>query len=423
MSVTPNSFHPPVSIQLIADRLGPGLLALMEALRRLAPETSHGVYLVGGPLRDAVLEAPLRDLDFSVVGDAPALAAALARDLDGRLIVHPRFRTATVELGDAQIDLVTARKEVYPRQGSLPEITPGSIGDDLARRDFSINAMALPIWGTGELLDPHGGLTDIAHQRVRALHDGSFFDDPTRMLRAVRYEQRFGFCLEEATMRQLRDALSAGVMSLVSSDRWRHELDRIVEEDRPGRALARASDLGLLTGIHPALGAEATSDALARIAGAAEADAGAFLSALVYNVTAADGEGITHRLNLPNRQAKLVRDTIWLRERESLLASVAATPSKLAGLLAGIAEDAVTAVAVLTGDVEVSRGLAGHLANPGVSPRLTGTDLIEMGMREGPGVGKVLARLRDANLDGLASTAAEELSLARTLISEQGNGL
>ena len=250
-------------MQPVTAMLGPRLLALLEGLRRLASERGQPAYLVGGPLRDAALGAPLRDLDFSVVGDAPALAASLANELGGCLTVHPRFGTATVKLADAQIDLVTARKEVYPSPGSLPEITPGSIDDDLARRDFSINAMALPIWGSGGLLDPHDGLGDVAHRRVRTLHDGSFIDDPTRMLRAVRYEQRFGFNLEETTERNLRDALSAGAMATVSGDRWRHELDRILEEDHPAKTLSRAAELGILAAIHP--DRLAVSEALARI--------------------------------------------------------------------------------------------------------------------------------------------------------------
>ena len=427
MSSTPKPLHScldatvsaaPVSMQLVTAMLPSRLLAMLESLRRLASERGQPAYLVGGPLRDAALGAPLRDLDFSIEGDAPALAASLASELGGRLTVHPRFGTATVKLEEAQIDLVTARKEVYPRPGSLPQITPGSIDDDLARRDFSINAMALPIWGSGGLLDPHDGLDDVAYGRVRTLHDGSFFDDPTRMLRAVRYEQRFGFNLEETTERNLRDALSAGAVATVSGDRWRHELDRILAEDRPAKTLFRAAELGLLAGIHPALTALAVSDALARIQESPGPGAGACLAALVYPMRPAAAEGVIRRFNLTNRQAKLVRDTIWLREQESALARVVATPSKLAGFLGGIDVDAVAAVAVLSNNIEVSRGLTGHLASSLTAPRLTGTDLIAMGMSEGPGIGEVLALIRDARLDGLAATDEEERRLARTLIAK-----
>ena len=149
---------------------------------------------MGGPVRDAILGAPVKDLDFVLLDHAPSLAQDLARELGGRVTVHPRFGTATVDVEGDRVDVVTARKEVYPFPGSLPEVAAGSLDDDLARRDFSINAMALPLSGDSpEVIDTHGGIQDLENSSIRTLHPDSFADDPTRMLRAVRYQERLGF--------------------------------------------------------------------------------------------------------------------------------------------------------------------------------------------------------------------------------------
>ena len=242
-----------MSLDSLADGLGAGGANALESLRRRASAPGPPVYLVGGPVRDLLLGAPVNDLDFAVEGDAPALAEAVARETGGASKVHRRFGTATVWLRGDQIDFATARREEYPQPGALPEVTPCSIHDDLARRDFSVNAMALPLSGAETLLDPMGGQADLASGVIRTLRRRSFIDDPTRLLRAVRYEQRLGFRIDDATMADLRIALAGGAMATVDGDRWRHELERIFAEDRPLSALFRGVELGLLAGICPPL--------------------------------------------------------------------------------------------------------------------------------------------------------------------------
>ena len=167
---------------------------LFQELRRKSSEEPLPVYLVGGPVRDVLMGKPIKDLDFVVEGDVSRLAGQLAESLGGRALVHSTFGTATVTLDDAHIDLVTARSEVYPHPGALPQVTPSGMDDDLSRRDFTMNALALPInQENSQVLDHHGGVEDIRLRTVRALHPDSFRDDPTRLLRAVRYEQRLGF--------------------------------------------------------------------------------------------------------------------------------------------------------------------------------------------------------------------------------------
>ena len=429
------------SPEAVENRLDGSNRFLFNALRRLASSQSIRVYLVGGPVRDLLLNSPLRDLDFVIVGKAPEVAGWLAEQAGGRVITHPRFGTATVILDEARVDLVTARREIYPRPGSLPQVFPGSIDEDLARRDFSVNALA---WQLTEdslvILDRHCGLEDLRRGLIRTLHSKSFTDDPTRLLRAVRYEQRLAFQLEEDTADQLQTAVAQAAIDTVSGDRLRHELARILEEERPGDILRRASDLGILTAIHHALGgAEYLSRWSALVAGVRERQAEAsvknatgigsetelereplpiellpvepltWLAALAYPRSAGDGEGLIRRLNMPRPWAQVVRDTISLRELEREIAFDKPAPSRLCHILDGMASEATSVVAGLTELPAVSRSLGRYWSEyRQITPALRGRDLLAMGVSAGPAVGNLLAELRTARLDGMATTEAEE---------------
>jgi tRNA nucleotidyltransferase (CCA-adding enzyme) len=391
-------------------------------------------YLVGGPLRDVLLGFPVQDLDFVVEGDAPALARALARELGGEAIVHQRFGTATVALGDSHIDVVTARRETYPRPGDLPQVTPGTIQEDLARRDFTINSLAIALAEQRPgIMDLLGGVDDLAKGLVRILHPGSFIDDPTRIMRAVRYEQRFGFTLEAGTLAQLQVALAGGCLDTVSGDRLRHEMERTLEEEDPLPALLRAAELGVLAAIHPALG---ESTGLARLADhpadtqEARRYAGplVYLAALVYHVSSvssvssmdadADAEGLVRHLNLPGSWARVVRDTMELRRREEMLEEPSLAPSRIYDLLQGLAGPAVAAAAVLSSSDRAARRLAQYTHQlVRVRPVLGGRDLLEMGVPEGPRVGELLQHLRRAKLDGKVLDAEDERRMVRRMLS------
>jgi tRNA nucleotidyltransferase (CCA-adding enzyme) len=429
------------SPEAVENRLDGSNRFLFNALRRLVTSQSIRVYLVGGPVRDLLLNSPLKDLDFVVVGKAPEVAGWLAEQSGGRVITHPRFGTATVILDEARVDLVTARREVYPRPGSLPQVFPGSIDQDLARRDFSVNALAWQLTeDSSVILDRHCGLEDLRRGLIRTLHSKSFTDDPTRLLRAVRYEQRLAFQLEEDTADQLQTAVAQAATDTVSGDRLRHELARILEEERPGDILRRASDLGILTAIHPALGgAEYLSRWSALVARVRERQAEAsvknatgigsetelereplpiellpvepltWLAALAYPRSAGDGEGLIRRLNMPRPWAQVVRDTIKLRDLETEIAFDKPAPSRLCHILDGMAPEAVSVVAGLTELPTVSRSLRRYWVEyRQITPALKGRDLLAMGVAAGPAVGNLLAELRTARLDGMATTEAEE---------------
>jgi tRNA nucleotidyltransferase (CCA-adding enzyme) len=219
---------------------------LSEALERVYPELTvvrtadeEPVFLVGGAVRDLLLGRGRSDIDLVVVGDAAALASRLGAEV----VSHERFSTAKVSLDGHETDIATARSESYPRPGALPVVEPaGDIEVDLARRDFTVNAMAIPLDGESELIDPHGGRSDLAAGLLRVLHPRSFEDDPTRALRAARYAARFGFELEP----QSEELLRASTLDTVSADRRDAELLRLAGEVEAPRAFALLAEWGLV---------------------------------------------------------------------------------------------------------------------------------------------------------------------------------
>ena len=392
-------------------------------LAEIAAEAEVFVYLVGGPVRDALLGSPVLDLDFSVVGDAIGLGKRLAERTEGKTTVHPRFGTATVFVRGCRIDLVTARSEEYPGPGQLPQVTPGSIGDDLARRDFTVNAMAMRVWPEdGELLDPMGGLDDLDSGIVRVLHPRSFVDDPTRMFRAVRYEQRLGFRIDEETRELMASAIAARHMDAVSGDRWLHEVERLLGEADPGPAFLRASQLGVLSGLHPALAKDAGIRALTeRTEGIPDSDE--WLAGLFSPLTATEGCAVIQRLRLSRPRASVARDTIDLRDMEAAIGESAGRLSDLYRILEPFAPQAIAARAKLTRNSQVKRSLVNYLSELRyVRSSLTGDDLLGMGAAQGPIIGEILTHLRDARLDGTLSDGEEERALARELLARSREG-
>ena len=417
---TPESRYKSTSTRISLDRVAGGVsggqLAVFDSLRRRAASVGLPVYLVGGPVRDAMLNIPLKDLDFVLVGDASALAGELVEELGGEVTVHSRFGTATVEIEGGRVDIVTARRESYPFPGSLPEVSAGSLVDDLARRDFSINAMALPLLGDSpEVIDPHGGIQDLIDKSVRTLHPGSFSDDPTRMLRAVRYQQRLGFMIADNTVSELKEALAGGHADAVSGDRWRHELQLIFDEERAAEMLLSAIGLGVLAALHPAL---SDGQGLVDLAGESNLGPMDYLAALVATLTAADGEAVNRRLNLPAAWANIVRDTIALRELAPVLSGQPVEVSAVCLALDGLDPDAIAASARASKNPQVAGLLRRYLAEWRlIVPALTGDDLLAMGVPPGPRIGELLRKLHSAKLDGLAGSEEDERALVRQMIS------
>ena len=406
--------------KLMENGLPQERLALIDMAAGIAADEGTPLYLVGGAVRDLLLGRPTEDLDLVVEGDAETLAAVIAKRMSGDVVARSRFATVKLKVCGSTLDMSTARNEWYARPGALPQIAHGTMREDLARRDFSINAMAFPLHlGRGsDLLDPHGGLDDLRRGLVRTLHDGSFTDDATRIMRAVRYEQRLGLTLEERTESLLRRDLP--MLDTISGDRLRRELQLWFEEEPRLDILARADTLGVLAAIHPSLAGAGVAAKGAAAGGAGHtSDANVCLALLVLSLSRADVEAIVERLRMPPGWAAVVRNTIELRERLSGLAEAAESPSRLYEYLSPFDDAAVRVWSITAPDARTREALALYLDRlRHVRPALNGRDLMALGVPQGPAVGAMLARLRSAKLEGAAEGRAQETELVRAWLAE-----
>ena len=241
--------------ELLESRLSPEMLGAVRAVALAAARLRLPLYLVGGTVRDILLSTAVSDLDLTVVGDGPDAVDRLAQRLDGRVLARSQFGTMKVDVAGTVIDLALARTESYSRPGALPEVMPGGIEQDLARRDFSINAMAVSLGDRfGEVIDPFCGRSDLGARQIRVLHPRSFVDDATRLLRAARYAARLGFELEAATAELFQSGLR--YMETISGDRVRNELERSFTEGDAGARAAHGAGPRPAEGRAPRPGAD-----------------------------------------------------------------------------------------------------------------------------------------------------------------------
>jgi len=400
-------------------------LNLLDELHRLTEQRGMALYLVGGPLRDLLLDRPSLDLDIAVEGDAMALARELADAIGGRAVTHPAFLTATVRIPGPRprmgfhLDLITARSETYARPGALPTVEPATIREDLLRRDFTINALALRLNGpdTGEILDPTGGLADLDARLIRVLRERSFQDDATRILRAFRYAVRLGFRIEPKTL----DRLNRDVpyLETISGARLHREFSRILAEDMPDRVVVRLANRGALIAIHPALRLQRPQNsAFARLRDLNPTGArAAYWPALAWRFTEPEAADLGRRLALTRHQRAAVEAMPALRHLEFALHPQDLKRSALADILSPFPLPALWAFAALTDDSSVRDRLLDYLTKARHErPHLTGDDLLALGIPRGPRLSEILHRLRNAKLDGeLVSRQDEETYVQRML--------
>ncbi len=395
---------------------------LLEVVKHISTQaTGRGerAYLVGGAVRDLLLGYPNLDLDLVVEGDAVQLAQELAETGQADLLATHRFGTATIKCGDHTLDVATARKETYAHPGALPDVIPGTIHDDLARRDFSINAMAMSLSPDdhGELIDLHSGRSDLEQRLIRVLHPGSFRDDATRILRGVRYEQRFGFEFEAQTAGLLiRDA---HMLDTISGDRIRHEIELILSEQEPEHAIKRLADLRALQTI--GLDLEGDSDIAEMFRKARRIGEGGhlpilYLCLLVYRSTPQQTEAFITRLNMPSRLSRAMQDTLRLKNSIQLLDRLSPRPSEVYELLKDYDAFAIQANAIASESSSTRDSLELFLTDlRHLRPSLDGEDLKRLGIPPGPVMGRVLRALHSAKLDGEVITKADEESLVISL--------
>jgi len=422
----------------LSDRLDSFLtaesLALVRLVRAEAERLDMPLYIVGGSVRDLLLGRAIKDFDFTVEGDARKLAESILRKYAGKAVFHAHFGTATWTLDDTTLrrlnvplrgasafppflDLISARSETYSRPGALPTVKRSTIDDDLRRRDFTINAMALRLDGRyyGQLHDPLGGQADLMRGLIKILHDRSFIDDPTRMIRAVRYAGRYGFEIDSETL-MLINHESCEILSRLSGERLRHEFDLLFEEQNPSAMLHHLAELHLLDSIHGSL--QHANFQLPFINILPEEfgeitipDILSFKRTLgwilwLMPLSAFDIEVISKRLDFPALLAKSsLAASRLLAELPSL---VNWTPSQWTFYLEEMPSIAVYAVYLIRMESALRQYLVSWRK---IKSSLTGDDLKLRGLEPGPRYAEILRELRAARLDGEVRSREEELKM------------
>ncbi len=412
--------------------LAPGWVrSVLESVPAVAAEQNISVYLVGGMVRDLLLKRPNEDLDLVVEGDGIAFARALAGRHGGRCHPHQPFLTAAVTLPDGRrVDVASARTEFYRTPAALPDVETSLIRQDLYRRDFTINALAVVLTGDryGQLVDFFGGRKDIQRREIRVLHSLSFIDDPTRAIRAVRYAGRLGFALAPDTRELIHTAVREGVFERLSGQRLRRELEALLAEDRPAQSLALLAELGLLRAVSPDLGWSRETERFTlelagqtawwRLDGFGPAPLGwmLWLGALVLHQDdgvaerladrLAVGDTLRRRLVALSAEVQEVREAAGLEPRSARVRAVERQP----------VEAILLAMAGL--ELEDRRRIADAVgAAARVRPPVAGADLVASGVPPGRWIGQTLRRTRDAMVDGEIGEA-EALAFARRAARE-----
>jgi tRNA nucleotidyltransferase (CCA-adding enzyme) len=352
--------------------------------------------------------------------------------LKAKILIHHRFGTATLSFGKLKVDVASARKETYSHPGQLPEVSFSSLADDLKRRDFTINAMAVNISGKGkrQLIDPFAGKNDLASGRIRVLHDLSFQDDPTRIFRAVRFEQRYGFRIEPHTLKLLKSALDSGFPGLISPQRKRHEFILIFKEAEPFRIARRLKGLGIMGSFCPEL-RRAPIDRSLFLSLARQVywfnrqypcrrklDTWLiYLMALADKLTSAQAAKISGRLSLHKGEEKRILSVkSFGKNKLQSLSSSRISPSRIFALLEPLSYEAIIFIRAKYASLTLREHIADFLEiYNGMRVGVSGEVLRKLGLSPGPAYQAIFSRVLNAKLNGLVKGRREELALIRRL--------
>ncbi|MBI5354121.1 MAG: CCA tRNA nucleotidyltransferase [Chloroflexi bacterium] len=396
---------------------------LLSRIAGQAASMNMPCYLVGGFVRDLLLGRPVNDLDIIVEGDAIQLGHALVKKHGGKLTPHHKFHTAIWHMTPdtsalRTIDLITARTETYLRPGALPTVKPSTIEDDLHRRDFTINAMAIRMDGDhfGELLDPLNGQADLEKGVVRVLHPHSFIEDPTRIFRAVRYAERYSFILHPSSF-ILINPESLAILKSLSGERIRHEFDLIFSEERSFAMLLRLDELGVCKIFDPSLPKfDQKYSALLDSITPAELGISIDRVMLGYLLWLMDSpshviESLSGRLDFTSELTKALLAGVHLKNEMTSLKD--AKPSTWTFRLEQVPLQAIYALWLVSGEPALKEFLTKWRH---VKSHTTGDDLKARGLPPGPSYKEILNQLRAAWLDGEVHSIKDELQLLETLI-------
>jgi len=415
------------------NQLPQNILELIVAAQEVAQMLNCKAYLVGGFVRDLILGVNNFDLDIAVDDDGIKFAEELAKKLNAKIISHKRFGTATITVKPhLKIDIATTRKEFYPQPGSLPIVNKGGLKDDLYRRDFTINTLVISInrEDFGQLLDLFSGRSDIMREKVRILHNLSFIDDPTRLLRAVRFEQRYDFKIDPETLKRFKEAVKLKMLFVVSPQRLRDELILILKEKEPLKALKRLEELAGLDFISPGLKLSVrTSKYLesvhtqvqwfkAKFGSHRHLDSWlVYLTGLMAGLDQERVQAVCDRFVFRKGETKRVIDFFLMRDKLiAKLSRPGLKPSVVFHLLEPLSYEVILLLKAAARDKHALAHMENFFyAYHGTSITLKGHDLNGLGFIPGPHYQKIFRKVLNAKLNGKVKTAQEELEFVRKI--------
>jgi tRNA nucleotidyltransferase (CCA-adding enzyme) len=415
-------------------RLPREIRSLIALAKNVSDEIKMPAYLVGGFPRDLILGLKDWDLDITVEGNGIKFAENLARKSGAGLIRHERFGTATLILDHhLKVDIATTRKEIYPHHASLPVVSPGCLRGDLLRRDFTINAMAVSISdGVGQkLIDLFGGESDLASGKIRVLHDLSFKDDPTRILRAIRFKERYKFKIEPSTLRLLKEAIKDGLLEKVNPHRMRDELVLMFKEKDPSAQLRQLYALGGLYFISNKLKPnkrtydlfksvnQEVSWFMRNIPLHKQFDVWLiYLAALLKQLSLSQVRRIIRSLGLSKQEENKIVSCCKINQKLiARLKNRQIKPAQVFALLEPLSYEAIILLRSISQDSVFKKHIADFLKVYNVVRlSISGDDLYDLGVLPGPRYQKILSMVMTAKLNGKAGNRQQELDLVRKII-------
>ncbi|MFZ5997276.1 MAG: CBS domain-containing protein [Nitrospirota bacterium] len=422
----PSSFGRNVA-GLMRERLPDHLYEFLVRAGEVADESSQGVYLVGGCVRDLLRGETNLDIDLVVEGDGIAFAKALGKEIGAKVIVHKRFGTAQLIQNNFRLDVATARTEYYESPAALPKVELSSIKRDLYRRDFTINTLAVKLnkKDFGILIDFFGGQRDLKERVIRVLHNLSFVEDPTRAFRAIRFSERFGFRITKHTDNLIKLAIRMNIFEKLAGTRLYDEMALIFNETDPVRTIKRLGDYGLLKVIHPSINVNHHLEALLK----SVHDTLSWFDLLFLNEQYDKGMiyvmALLYRLSDDERRVALDRLSVLKEQRKRIMEGLRATeeivrklwpdhPAEVFRLLVNRDIEVILFSMALAKDNAKKKAISNYLLHSrNIKPILKGDDLKELGIPQGPVYSEIFRKIHEEKLMGRLKTKEEEIEFVK----------
>ncbi|MEK7395890.1 MAG: CCA tRNA nucleotidyltransferase [Candidatus Poribacteria bacterium] len=423
---------------LMLKNLPKRIYNLLESIGEMGDQLGYNTFVVGGFVRDLILGRENLDIDIIAEGDGVDLADEFAKARDGKAKTHERFGTAVVTLlNGLKIDFATARTEIYERPGALPTVQFGSIEDDLKRRDFTINAMAIRLNENdfGEIVDCLGGKSDLEKGIIKIIHDQSFQDDPTRIFRAIRYEQRYGFCMDKQTEDLLKTAVENDFLNTITKQRLRNEIMLILGEENSVKPIDRLDQLKILRYVHPKISLTKNNIImLSKIDGLSQFSSIPLLTdnkkfdiillklmAIMDGLNENEANEASKNLSLSKKYTEAISASVAkLPSALKVISAESIRPSEIYRVLKDLPIQTLFFGIFKASDKDTAYKIFMYFLIEVLEPFITGGDLMELGYPEGSLYSEILSDVFDAQIDEIVNDKQEAIEYIQKKYKQKG---